>query len=267
MAELTYKQKYIKYKNKYNGLKNILTNNKPNDNTSSVPDIYELSDTPDLNMLGGSIAADYNLTDTPNHEEHIVSKEQVGGDIDVSGGNFTPMPPAPCPGVVNPVVITPSIISSKEQMGGDIDVSGGNFTPMVPGACPGVVNPVVMTPSIISSKEQVGGEVVGESGYSSALLIEAAPYVAPSGIVSSVGPVPPVATYSKTLFVNNAELDNKSDNLSDIRNTADIEELFTQLGGKNINKEYYSSSSSSETSSSSLFSSSDSFSDSDLQEY
>ena len=279
MSEFLYKQKYLKYKNKYNELKNKYNTVDRLETENATNSIFLLSDTPTFNMSGGGPNEEsYNLSETPTNDH------MSGGDIDATPGNFTPnMPQVPCNGVVNPVV-TPTVMT-----GGDINMTPGNFTSnVVYGDCPGVVNPITNVPistlPVIALKQK-GGDINSTPGNfpltnvgNSNITVNPtgadlySPFIqsaGPSGAMAALANPIAAVVSNKNLSINEQSYDTttdiseakkESESLSDIRNTADIDRLFKQLGGKSINREYNSSSSSS-NSSSSIFSSSDSDSD------
>jgi hypothetical protein len=288
MSEFLYKQKYLKYKNKYNELKSKTSHV---DRLETENSVFILSDTPVYGQMngGGINESVINLTETPTYES------MEGGDIDMTPVNFTPNTVSGnCAGVVNPVSVPTAPIA---MVGGDINMTPGNFTPnVVSGSCPGVVNPVVP----VSGLKQKGGDIDSSPGNfpmsnTANLIINSqvtgadvySPFVQAAGPAGSaaalanpiavVNPVSvnPISMSNKNLSINEQSFDTttdmstgqiESETLSDIRNTADIERLFTQLGGKTKIKEYYSSS---DSSSSSIFSSSDSdsYSDTDSENF
>jgi len=304
MSEFLYKQKYLKYKNKYNELKNKFTSADRLETENISNSIFLLSDTPTFNMNGGEETVNkneetYNLSDTPTYGN------MEGGNIDATPGNFTPnVVSGSCAGVVNPVPISTTPVTALKQKGGDIDMSSGNFTPnVVSGSCPGVVNPVLPVPistTPVTALKQKGGDINMTPGNFPMTDVNANTNVNPTGanlytpLIQNAGPAgnvaamanplldvttapAPMITSNKNLSINEqlyetttdmSEGHKESESLSDIRTTADIDRLFKQLGGKNINKEYYSSSSDDSTTSSSIFSSSDSDTDLDhLKKY
>ncbi len=102
---MSYEQKYLKYKQKYQELKNSLNlSNVHKMQTEVEIQDFVLTDTPtmeSLNMKGGAMpedsVADFNLTDTPTNE-------QLGGNIPLTPASFGPtIPLTSCAGQVNPM--------------------------------------------------------------------------------------------------------------------------------------------------------------------
>jgi hypothetical protein len=103
---MSYEQKYLKYKQKYQELKKMLENTPhklETDNYTDMPD-FTLTDTPtfDFKQTGGAeeqemeVEKDFQLTDTPT--------EELKGGSALSMGDFTITPPlASCAGQVNPM--------------------------------------------------------------------------------------------------------------------------------------------------------------------
>ena len=102
---MSYEQKYLKYKQKYQELKkHINVSNVHKMQTEVDIQDFILTDTPTMdNMTGGGDAdvnmeetVDFNLTDTPT--------EQVGGMVSLTPATFGPtVPLTTCPGQVNPM--------------------------------------------------------------------------------------------------------------------------------------------------------------------
>ncbi len=136
---MSYEQKYLKYKQKYQELKKMLGNTPhklETDNYTDMPD-FTLTDTPtyDFKQTGGAeeaemeVEKDFQLTDTPT--------EELKGGSALAMADFTITPPlASCAGQVNPMP--------------NVDVP---LPVAAPVAAP-VVAPVVAT----QNKNFVGGE-------------------------------------------------------------------------------------------------------------
>ena len=101
---MSYEQKYLKYKQKYQELKKNLNLSNVHKMPTEV-DIHDfvLTDTPtmeSINMKGGAMQEepiDYTLTDTP-------TVEQIGGMAPLVPATFGPtVPLTSCPGMVNPM--------------------------------------------------------------------------------------------------------------------------------------------------------------------
>ncbi len=101
---MSYEQKYLKYKQKYQELKkHINVSNVHKMQTEVEIQDFILTDTPTMdNMTGGGDVnieetGDFNLTDTP-------TTEQVGGMVPLAPATFGPtVPLTSCPGQVNPM--------------------------------------------------------------------------------------------------------------------------------------------------------------------
>ena len=261
---MSYEQKYLKYKQKYKTLKKQYTNiytletaneninneniNNENINNENINiDNFDLTDTPGTlpSMRGGSRNSskngarngarngainsainDFILSDTPTNDDNMIgdTMNENNSHNNMTGGTapFVPLSgPQVCPGIVN---AQPSVI---------VPMTGGNapFVPLSgPQVCPGIVNaqPSVMVPmaggtaSMVQTNEKDNNTFV-----------------------------------ETTTELSNISTNTKSNSNSDIRNTADIEKLFKQLGGKKKHKKSSSESSSSSSESSSSSSSSD----------
>lgn len=161
---MSYEQKYLKYKQKYQELKkHINISNVHKMQTEVEIQDFTLTDTPTMeNMVGGGDAdvdvgmeetVDFNLTDTPT--------EQVGGTIPLAPATFGPtVPLTSCPGQVNPM---PDV-----SMGLSSVLSGMAANPSGPVTPPPVVPQVAGGDDLIYAEEvdlQLGGndsEAVGE---------------------------------------------------------------------------------------------------------
>ena len=220
---MSFEQKYLKYKQKYQELKKMLDGGSVHKlETETYNDISEfnLTDTPtsfDIPKQSGGAdetnneEVEFNLTDTPT--EQLRQEEQKGGAALIPF-DYTPSAPlATCDGQVNPM---PDV---NVPMTGGAALMPADFTPSAPiESCAGQVNP---QPNVN---------------------------------------VPGVVTQNKNLVNNDEELNTTTD-LSEIQNTEDIAKLFNQFGGKHSerNKESSSSGSSSTGTSDSEVSTSDSF--------
>ena len=190
---MSYEQKYLKYKQKYQELKKSLNlSNVHKMQTEVEIQDFVLTDTPtmeNLNMVGGGDemyvqeeTVDFNLTDTPTNE-------QLGGSIPLAPATFGPtVPLTTCPGQVNPMP----------------DVSMG-LSGMMANLAANPTGPIVPTP--------VSAPVT-------------APVTAP---VSPPLPVPQVAGGDTDVA---SEEFNTTTDVSEIQNTEDIERLFNQFGGR-----------------------------------
>jgi len=294
---MSYEQKYLKYKQKYKNLqkeynskmeevkmdkKATLVGKKATlvDETATLVDEtatldnFELTDTPGKlpSMRGGAID-DFILSDTPTYE-------MKGGDATTSAITFnTPGPgatmAAPVVGAPDycmnmPVATTASTTTSVALR----SMNGGAapFVPMGNVPCPGIVNP---QPNTSVPLPLTGG---------SAPFVPMASNTPCPGIVNAqpntTVPLPinlqtltggEKTTMTDTLIETTTNLSEASKvsakesakEMSDIRNTADIEQLFKQLGGK---KKHHKSEISSSSSSSSSDSASSSSIMSDLDE-
>lgn len=130
---MSYEQKYLKYKQKYQELKKMLgggAHNLETENYSEMPD-FTLTDTPteksyfDSNQTGGNDMdeMDYALTDTPD-------EKQFGGAPLVMA-DYTPgVPLTSCPGQVNPMpnVDVPNVPTTSAPMVGGDDEAELNTT-------------------------------------------------------------------------------------------------------------------------------------------
>ena len=136
---MSYEQKYLKYKQKYQELKKMLGGSAHQLETENYSDIadFTLTDTPtnfeqpkqnihfggaDEELLGGG-EEEFNLTETP-------TENQNGGSL--MPAPYTPSAPLPsCPGQVNPMpnvevpLSTPSpmIVQNKNLVGGDEEMN------------------------------------------------------------------------------------------------------------------------------------------------
>ncbi len=150
---MSYEQKYLKYKQKYQELKKSLNlSNVHKMQTEVEIQDFVLTDTPtmeSLNMVGGGDemsvqeeTVDFNLTDTPTNE-------QLGGSIPLTPATFGPtIPLTSCPGQVNPMPdvsmglsgmmanlaanpagpVVPAPVSPVPQVaGGDTEVASEDF--------------------------------------------------------------------------------------------------------------------------------------------
>jgi hypothetical protein len=218
---MSYEQKYLKYKQKYQELKKMLGDNSVHKlETETFNDVAEfnLTDTPttfDLPKLsGGGVdennneEIEFNLTDTPTEQTKQVKQR---GGAPLVPFDYTPSAPlASCAGQVNP---QPNV---NVPMTGGANLMPADYTPSAPlPSCAGQVNP---QPNVN---------------------------------------VPGVVTQNKNLVNNNEEELNTTTDLSEIQNTEDIAKLFNQFGGKHSSKHSESSSSSSGSSSSTDTSDSD----------
>jgi len=160
---MSYEQKYLKYKQKYQELKkHINVSNVHKMQTEVEIQDFTLTDTPTMdNMVGGGDVdvgmeetADFNLTDTP-------TTEHVGGMIPLAPATFGPtVPLTSCPGQVNPM---PDV-----SMGLSSVLSGMAANPSGPVTPPPVATQVAGGDDLIYAEEvdlQLGGndsEAVGE---------------------------------------------------------------------------------------------------------
>ena len=275
---MSYEQKYLKYKQKYKNLQKEYNSKMEEvkmdkkatlvDETATL-DNFELTDTPGKlpSMRGGAID-DFILSDTPTYE-------MKGGDATTSAITFnTPgagtTMPAPVVGAPDYCMNMPvaTTVASRSMNGG-----AAPFVPMGNVPCPGIVNP---QPNTAVPMPLTGG---------SAPFVPMASNTPCPGIVNAqpntTVPLPinlqtltggEKTTMTDTLIETTTNLSEASKvsakesakEMSDIRNTADIEQLFKQLGGKKKHhKSEISSSSSSSSSSSDSASSSSIMSDFD----
>lgn len=125
---MSYEQKYLKYKQKYQELKKMLggsAHQLETENYSEIAD-FTLTDTPtfeqsnantfNVQQGGDDNDNDFNLTDTPN-------ENQTGG-ANLMPAPYTPTAPLPsCPGQVNPMpdvsVPLPMISQNNNLVGGN----------------------------------------------------------------------------------------------------------------------------------------------------
>ena len=239
---MSYEQKYLKYKQKYIDLKIKLRDTIGTEQADTIL----LSDTPVIGKVeqtGAGILETISmlLSDTPTQEnstgntvvEQVSSeKEQVDQQVEQD--------------VELALTETPVI----QQTGGWNIANASpvsNLGSGVPNTanCPGNVN---VQPSTVVPVMAQGGDIVVPPAVEAPVV--AAPVVEAPVVDAAV--VDAAATQRKNLSNNE---DGTTTDLSEIRNTADIEKIFSQLGGHE--KDVLDS-----TSSSSIFSS-DSFSDSD----
>ena len=146
---MSYEQKYLKYKQKYQELKKSLNlSNVHKMHTEVEIQDFVLTDTPtmeNLNMKGGAMpedSVDYTLSDTP-------TVEQIGGMAPLAPATFGPtVPLTSCPGQVNPMPdvsmglsgmmsnlaanpqgpVVPAPVPAPVQVaGGDMDIASEEF--------------------------------------------------------------------------------------------------------------------------------------------
>ncbi len=158
---MSYEEKYLKYKQKYQELKKLLGKNVSELETekyTEMPD-FNLSDTPtgtveQPKMYGGDAAEteaiEFDLSDTP-------TGTIVGGSALVAAP-FTPSAPlASCAGQVNPM---PNVNVPMAQEGGSPLVAAP-FAPSAPlASCAGQVNPMpnVNVPMAMQNKNLINNE-------------------------------------------------------------------------------------------------------------
>jgi hypothetical protein len=148
---MSYEQKYLKYKQKYQELKKILGNNVNSLETeryTEMPD-FNLSDTPtgeSYKMVGGGNdeydGNEFDLTETP-------TATMFGGSL-VTPNIYTPSAPlTTCAGQVNPM---PNVNVPMAQEGG-ATLMPADFIPSAPlTSCPGQVNPQPSVPMNTQNK-------------------------------------------------------------------------------------------------------------------
>lgn len=98
---MSYEQKYLKYKQKYQELKRQLMAGNSVQTGGGDEEEFILTDTPTgtiMNQRGGnSVEPEYLLTETPTFED------QRGGNLTLAPADFAPAPLTSCPGQVNPL--------------------------------------------------------------------------------------------------------------------------------------------------------------------
>lgn len=147
---MSYEQKYLKYKQKYQELKKSLNlSNVHKMETEVEIQDFVLTDTPtmeNVNMKGGAMpedsVVDFNLTDTPTNE-------QLGGNIPLAPATFGPtVPLTTCPGQVNPM---PDV--SMGLSGMMANLAANPQGPVMPAPLPQVAG----GDEIVDGNELVGG--------------------------------------------------------------------------------------------------------------
>jgi|APSaa5957512535_1039671.scaffolds.fasta_scaffold47445_2 hypothetical protein len=238
---MSYEQKYLKYKQKYIDLKIKLRDTIGTEQADTIL----LSDTPVIGKVeqtGAGLLETISmlLSDTPTQEnstgntvvEQVSSEkeqvdQQVEQDVDLA---LTETPVIQQTGGWNIANASP-----VSNLGSGVPNTAN---------CPGNVN---VQPSTVVPVMPQGGDIVVPPAVQ-------APVVAAPVVEASVVPAP--ATQRKNLSNNE---DGTTTDLSEIRNTTDIEKIFSQLGGHE--KDVLDSTSSSSIFSSDSFSESDSISD------
>ena len=108
---MSYEQKYIKYKHKYQELKQKLSNTHEMQSNVEIHD-FILTDTPTIGHLGGG-AVDVMPQDTATYYDLTDTPEQSGGMTNLMPAPFGPtVPLTTCPGMVNPMPDVSSMIAS-----------------------------------------------------------------------------------------------------------------------------------------------------------
>jgi len=238
---MSYEQKYLKYKQKYIDLKIKLRDTIGTEQADTIL----LSDTPVIGKVeqtGAGLLETISmlLSDTPTQEnstgntvvEQVSSEkeqvdQQVEQDVDLA---LTETPVIQQTGGWNIANASP-----VSNLGSGVPNTAN---------CPGNVN---VQPSTVVPVMPQGGDIVVPPAVQ-------APVVAAPVVEAPVVPAP--ATQRKNLSNNE---DGTTTDLSEIRNTTDIEKIFSQLGGHE--KDVLDSTSSSSIFSSDSFSESDSISD------
>jgi hypothetical protein len=165
---MSYEQKYLKYKQKYQELKKQLNN------------VHELE------TENASEIKDFTLSDTPSF-----TNQQTGG-AEINSEDIT-------------VDIDYNLSDTPIQTGGSVLAPATYMPAATMGSCPGLVNPM---PNV------------------------SVPMAVNVATTAATAAIPVMATQQKSLIVNNTEELVTTTDLSEIRNTEDIEKLFDQFGGK-----------------------------------
>lgn len=130
---MSYEQKYLKYKQKYQELKKMLSGGAHNLETENYGDIadFSLTDTPtnfeQPKQKGGAdemeVENDFNLTETPTFADQ---HNQSGGSALVMADYIPSAPLTSCPGQVNPMpnvnvpivapAVTPVVVNNKNYV-------------------------------------------------------------------------------------------------------------------------------------------------------
>ena len=227
---MSYEQKYLKYKQKYKTLKkqytNIYTLETANENINNENINNENINNENINI------DNFDLTDTPGTLPSMRGGSRNSSKNGARNGAIN--------SAINDFILSDTPTNDDNMIGDTMNennshnnMTGGTapFVPLSgPQVCPGIVNaqPSVMVPmaggtaSMVQTNEKDNNTFV-----------------------------------ETTTELSNISTNTKSNSNSDIRNTADIEKLFKQLGGKKKHKKSSSESSSSSSESSSSSSSSD----------
>jgi hypothetical protein len=231
---MSFEQKYLKYKQKYQELKRLMQNGGGVHQLAAenYSEDIVLTDTPVNNIVGGSFAdntieSEINLTDTPSME----------GGMMLSPASYTPTLTGAetCTGVVNPNPSSNLFSGVLSSVGNMLGITSTT-------AAPEVAATTVAAPEVVP--------VAATTAAAAAVAAETLP-------VATETTLSPTSTASKNRVLENSEFN--STDIEDIQNTEDIERLFNQLGAGHHRRHHSSSSSSS---SDSIFSSSSSSSES-----
>jgi hypothetical protein len=238
---MSYEQKYLKYKQKYQELKKQLDGGAHNleiDTYSEMPD-FSLTDTPNDNsylghsQYGGFNAdtlTDYILSDTPTE------KTELRGGAPLVMADYTPsLPSVSCSGQVNPI----PMVGGNDEFN-TTDLSEIQHTDEMADLVGGENDEFNTTTDL--SEIQKTDEIAKIFGGADEL-----------NITTDLSEIQNTDESAKIFGGANDELNESSE----IQNTDDIFQLFSQYGGKHTKSS--SSSSSSGSSSDSDFSDSDSF--------